>query len=187
MDEGGEGERGAGEGIRAVGDLRGNWGIFPFDFSADVDGDLGICFEGDPGGVGILRRALVNVFSVGLRGEGLMPFRNETPLISLGLLGGVEGPERTGDGGTTGTGCPSSSFGDGGSIETARNVSNSLAFITFSSPVCEWSGKLAINGATEVGIVEPGKPVGVWAETLSEEVMELVRGLCPLTVGAEPE
>lgn len=110
----------------------------PFGLSTDIDADFGVCLEGDEGEIGASRRMLVDVFSVGLSGEGFAPFRGATPLAGLGLRGGVEGPERTGDVGAAEVGCelgPPVSFERVGSTETAINVSKSRAFITFSSPV----------------------------------------------------
>lgn len=132
------------------------------------------------------RRALAADFSVGLSGEGFTPFRGAAPFGSFGLLGGgAEGPEGTGDAGVADgggeLGAPESSEG---STETAINVSKSRAFMTFSRPVCEWSGKLVVNGAVDEVIVDPGRTADDWIDELREDVIEVVRGLCPLIVGA---
>lgn len=142
-------------------------------FGTDIEADFGVCLEGDEGEIGWSRRVLFEAFSGGLSGEGLAPLRGETPLLSLGLRGGVEGPEeRVGDVGDVRVG----RLEGGGSTETARNVSNSRALITFSSPVCEWSGKLTENGAVVAGIDEPVGAAEAWTERLREDVIELVRG-----------
>lgn len=47
---------------------------------------------------------------------------------------------------------------------------------------------MAEKGAVDGGTIdEPGKTAEDWRDEFKEDVIELVRGLCPLIVGAEPE
>lgn len=42
------------------------------------------------------------------------------------------------------------------------------------------------NGAVDTGFIELGRTADDWTEEFREEVIELVRGLCPRIVGADP-